>query len=57
VDEEAEVIQDYPPFVSPEDRQRWDNAKGVAEALFGDQGEAAVWSATRAIFNDSALDD
>lgn len=57
MDGEAEVIQGYPPFVSPEDRQRWDNAKGIAEELFGDQGEAQVWSATRAIFNDPEFDD
>lgn len=57
-DEEADVIQEYPPFVStPEERQRWDNAKGIAEELFGDQGAGAVWSATRAIYSDEELAD
>jgi hypothetical protein len=57
-DEAADVIQQYPPYVTtPEDRERWDNAKGIAEALFGDQGEGAVWSATRAIYSDPDLEN
>lgn len=52
------MIQEYPPFVSTaEEKQRWDNAKGVAEELFGDQGAEQVWSATRAIYNDDSLTD
>lgn len=46
----------YPPYVAtPEDRKRWDYAEGIARAMFGDQGEAAVWGATRAIYADPDL--
>jgi len=49
---DAEVIQKYPPFVtSAEDRERWDRATDLAQAIFGDDGEAAVWGATRALYN------
>ena len=49
---QAEVIQEYPPFiVTDEEKERWDAAAGIANELFGDQGEAQVWASTRAIYN------
>lgn len=49
---DAEVIQEYPPFVTTaEDRDRWDASLGLAEELFGDLGETMVWGSARAIFN------
>lgn len=51
-EETADVIQEYPPFVSTaEARERWDLCRGIAEELFGDLGAEAVWGATRAIFS------
>lgn len=55
-DEAADTTDMYPPYVAtPEDRQRWDYAKGIAESIFGDLGSAAVWGATRAIYADPEL--
>jgi hypothetical protein len=48
---EEVLIQQYPPFVvSVDQRERWDAAKGIAEAIMGDAGDEAVWGATRAIY-------
>ena len=42
----------YPPYVSnADDRERWDLAAAIAEETFGEDGPAAVWSATRALFH------
>lgn len=46
------LVQEYPPFVTtPEARERWDFSKAIAEDLFGDLGEEAVWGATRVIYS------
>lgn len=50
-DEVEQDSDEYPDYVvTPENRERWDNAASAAEELFGDQGAAQVWSATRAIY-------
>jgi len=41
----------YPPYVQTDDqRRRWELSAGIAEKLFGEDGVAQVWSATRAIY-------
>lgn len=43
------VSTSYPPYVvSPEQRERWDYARGIAEGIFDD--EANIWQATRSIY-------
>ncbi len=41
----------YPPWIeSEEDRSRWDLSAAIARQIFEDDGPAAVWMATRAVF-------
>jgi hypothetical protein len=48
--------QEFPPFVVGDvQRRRWRASVGIARELFGEGGEALVWSATRAIYNDPDL--
>ena len=47
--EPAEVR--YPPFArTAAERRRWDLAEQIAREIFGDDGPASVWAATRAIY-------
>ncbi len=44
-----------PPYVTSEERRRWDLARAIAEALFEDEAgtdPVAVWMATRSIFRN-----
>jgi hypothetical protein len=44
--------EQFPPFVHGEaDRLRFRASVAVARAIFGDDGEAQVWAASRVIFN------
>ncbi len=41
----------YPPWVqTPEERERWRLAEAIARQIFAGDGEAAIWMATRAVY-------
>lgn len=41
----------YPPYVvGDEQRLRWDLCEAIARRIFGEDGEAQVWMATRSIY-------
>lgn len=44
----------YPPYVAPEQRERWDLAEACARRALGeDAPTGAVWMGTRAIYGSS----
>ena len=49
---DARQADSYPPYVTnAEERHRWDLAQGIADLIFGDDGAAASWSATRSLYS------
>lgn len=51
-DDPTPAQAEYPPYVvTDDDRTRWAEATRIARQLFGDVGEANVWSATRSIYH------
>lgn len=46
----------YPPYVrSEQERRRWELATAIARRDFEGDGAAAIWMATRAIYNDRRI--